>query len=312
MFSRLRIGPVNPMLVGIDIGGTKIELAAFDAGLNTLCKWREPTPTASYKELVGKVSALVEQASELVGPPESVGVGVPGVINDGHVWATSNVPSLQGQDLRTDLSSAIGRRVVLANDATSFVRSEAFDGSGRGYSSVCGLVIGTGYAGAFASSGSVILGRQGVAGEIGHVPISAVVAKTHGLPLRRCGCGLAGCIEQYVSGPGLDWICRHFGSPFNSAIELAKGLQNATEDVERVLTVYLDCLGSSIAGLVLTHDPDVFVLGGGVTNMKCLFERLPSFVQAHLFAGVTCSPIRMARHGDSSGVRGAALIGRQE
>ena len=312
MFLRLRIGSVNPMLVGIDIGGTKIELAAFDAGLKPLGKWREPTPTGSYEELVGKLRVLVEQASELVGPPVSVGVGVPGVINDGHVWATSNVPSLKGKDLRTDLSSAIGRRVVLSNDATSFVRSEAFDGSGRGYSSVCGLVIGTGYAGAFALSGSVILGRQGVAGEIGHVPISALVAKMHGLPLRRCGCGLVGCIEQYVSGPGLDWICRHIESPFNSGKELAKGLQIATAGADRVLNVYLDCLGSSIAGLVLTHDPDIFVLGGGVTNMKCLFERLPSFVEAHLFARVSCPPIRMARHGDSSGVRGAALIGRQQ
>ena len=299
------------MIVGIDIGGTKMELAAFDAALNTLGTWRDATPTASYDDLVAKVCALVKQAKELAGLPDFIGVGVPGVVQDGYVSATSNIPSLRGKNLSRDLSDAVGHSVVLSNDANSFVRSEVFDGAGCGYSAVCGLIIGTGYSCAFSFSGHVFGGQQGLAGEIGHVPISAVVARAHGLPLRQCGCGLVGCIEQYVSGPGLDWICRHLNSPFSSGIELAKNLECREEDAERVLNVYLDCLGSSIANLVLTNDPDVFVLGGGVSNINFLCERLPSFVETHLFGGLASPPIKMARHGDLSGVRGAALMGRQ-
>ena len=133
-----------------------------------------------------------------------------------------------------------------------------------GFASVCGLIVGTGYSGAFSSSGSLNLGWQGAAGEIGHVPISTRVAHAHQLPLRKCGCGLSGCIEQYVSGPGLEWLCQHLGAPFSSCIELAKGLDDQSGEAQRVLDVYLDCLGSSIASLILTHDPEVFVLGGGV------------------------------------------------
>ena len=299
------------MMVGIDIGGTKIELAAFDENLNAVGSWREPTPKASYVDLITSLQVLVKRAQDLAGPLGSIGVGVPGLIHDGRVSASSNIPSLNGKDVRRDLSDAVGQDIILSNDANAFVQSEAYDGSGYGYSCVCGLIVGTGYAGAFSFSGCVNLGRQGVAGEIGHVPISAVVANAHQLPLRQCGCGLAGCIEQYVSGPGLEWICRYLNAPFSTCIELAKALDSEEASAERVLDVYVDCLGSSIASVILTSDPDVFVLGGGVSNINALYERLPSVVESHLFAALTSPPIKMARHGDSSGVRGAAIIGLQ-
>ena len=217
-----------------------------------------------------------------------------------------------GKYLRRDLSAAVGQEVILVNDADAFVQSEAFDGSGCGFESVCGLIIGTGYAGAFSFLGKSNAGFQGAAGEIGHVPISAYVAQAHDLPLRRCGCGLTGCIEQYVSGPGLEWICRHLGAPFSSCTELAEGLDKQSEAAQRVLDVYLDCLGSSIASLIMTNDPEIFVLGGGISNIRSLYARLPDVVETHLFAELASPPIRMARHGDSSGVRGAALIARPQ
>ncbi len=302
----------NRMMVGIDIGGTKIELAAFDAGFATLGVWRESTPRTSYGDLVNRICTLVKRAHALAGPTDSIGVGVPGLMHNGRVTATSNIPGLKGKNLRRDLSAAVGQDVILARDVDAFVQSEAHDGSGCGFSSVCGLVLGTGYSGAFSFSGSSNPSWQGAAGEIGHVPISARVARRHELPLRKCGCGLTGCIEQYVSGPGLEWMCRHLGAPYRSCIELAEGLGDRSGPAERVLDVYLDCLGSSIASLILSNDPDVFVLGGGVSNITSLYERLPDRVETHLFGNLTSPPIKMARHGDSSGVRGAALIARQQ
>ena len=299
------------MIVGIDIGGTKIALGAFDAELNSLGMWREPTPRTSYVDLVNKICVLVKRAHKLAGPPESIGIGVPGLIHDGRVMTTSNIPGLKGRNLHRDLSDAFGQDVILANDANTFVQAEAYYGAGYGYSSVCGLIVGTGFSGAFASAGSVNAGWQGAAGEVGHIPISANAASVHKLPLRTCGCGLIGCIEQYVSGPGLEWICRHLDAPFSSCIELAAGLDSRAGPAERVLNVYLDCLGSSIASLILTNDPDVVVLGGGVSNITSLYERLPDVVETHLFAGLNSPPIRKARHGSTSGVRGAALIARQ-
>ena len=299
------------MMVGIDIGGTKIELAAFDARLTTLGAWRESTPRTSYRDLVSVICTLVERADAYAGPADSIGVGVPGLMRNGRVTATSNLPGLTGKNLRRDLSAAFGQDVILARDVDAFVRSEAHDGAGRGFSSVCGLILGTGYSGAFSFSGNSTPGWQGAAGEIGHVPISARVARAHKLPLRKCGCGLTGCMEQYVSGPGLEWICRHLGAPFSSCIELAGGLDERSGQAERVLDVYVDCLGSSIASLILSNDPDVFVLGGGVSNITSLYERLPDSVETHLFANLSPPPIRMARHGDSSGVRGSALIAMQ-
>ena len=299
------------MMVGIDIGGTKIELAAFDAGFKTLGVWRASTPRTGYVDLISRLCRLLKRAQKLVGPPVSIGVGVPGLIREGRISAASNIPSLRDKNLRRDLSDALGQDVALTNDANAFVHSESYDGSGHGYSSVCGLIVGTGYSGAFSLSGSVNPGWQGAAGEIGHAPISAVVAKTHNLPLRQCGCGLAGCIERYVSGSGLEWICRHLNTPYSTCIDFANGLDSQEVLAECVLNVYLDCLGSSIAGLVLANDPDVFVLGGGVSNISALYERLPSAVESHLFAALDSPPIKMARHGDSSGVRGAALIGCQ-
>ena len=299
------------MKVGIDIGGTKIELAAFDAGFNRVGTWRKPTPRSSYGDLAKTVCELVKRVHKVAGPPESIGVGVPGLIREGRVLAASNLPGLSGKNLRRDLSDAVGQNIVLTNDANAFVRSEAFDGSGSGYSAVCGLIVGTGYSGAFSFSGNVNRGWQGAAGEFGHTPISAVVAKAHNLPLRQCGCGLAGCIERYVSGPGLEWICRHLNAPFSTALEFAEGLHRHEVLAGCVLNVYLDCLASSIASLILTNDPDVFVLGGGVSNISALYEKLPGAVESQLFGTVTAPPIKMARHGDSSGVRGAALVGIQ-
>ena len=304
------------MLYGLDIGGTKIEIAIFDQRLQLFNKWRVPTPVDSYAEFLDAVIALVKKADSLIehqqtedAPP--VGFGLPGFLDVDDNVVSANIPGINGRPVKRDLSARLSRPVGFENDVSTFVLSEACDGALARSDHGIGLILGTGVCGRFYTNGELYSGRQQVAGEFGHVPISAHLQQKYDLPLRPCGCGLQGCLETYLSGPGLLWLCQHMESGHQSVAALMQGVSEQEPAALRVFDAHIDCLGSLLAQLTLMYDPDTIVLGGGLSNITDIYPRLNTAARNYLFGSVVPPLVVPARFGDSSGVRGAALIGRQ-
>ena len=196
-------------MYGLDIGGTKAEFAVFDNELNCVHTRRIATPTSDYNRLTQSVRELVDGADDSFGRVESLGVGVPGIRDrDGRSFSV-NVPCLNGHDVKSDLAAQLGRTVVAINDGRAFALSEAHGGAGERHDSMVGVILGTGAFGGYCIGGQLQGGRNGVAGEWGHVSIAATVRERHGLPLHRCGCGALGCVECYISGSGMSRIHHH-------------------------------------------------------------------------------------------------------
>jgi N-acetylglucosamine kinase len=296
------------MMYGIDIGGTKIELAAFDDSFNPVAHWREATPTGDYDAFIETLAALVEKADAHFGLEGRVGLGLPGIVTSDGRSLCSNIPAATGRTIAKDLAARLGRHVHCENDCRCFAISEAVGGAGHGYRRVYGAIIGTGLSGGFVHDGKLMRGRQGAAGEHGHLQLPAVLAQKYDLPLRACGCGLPSCFESYASGPGLLFLHRHFGGALGDVPALARAWKDGDATAARTFDAFFDILGASFAGLVLTHDPDVFVLGGGVSLIDGLPERLPAAIEAHLFSMAKAPPVVRARFGDASGGRGAAIL----
>ena len=197
------------MIYGLDIGGTKTEVAVFDNELNRLHAHRIATPTSDYIRLIQSIRELVDDHGNRFGRVESIGVGVPGIRDrDGRSFSV-NVPCLNGQDVKSDLAAELGKTVVVINDGRAFALSEAHGGAGEAHDPMIGVILGTGAFGGYCIGGQLQGGRNGVAGEWGHLSIAATVRERYALPLHRCGCGALGCIECYVSGRGMSRIHRH-------------------------------------------------------------------------------------------------------
>ncbi|QCJ68406.1 N-acetylglucosamine kinase [Providencia heimbachae] len=299
------------MYYGFDMGGTKIELAVFSQDLNQIWQKRVPTPKEDYQALLNVFRDLTAEADKKFNCQGKVGVGVPGIVNHtkGTVF-TTNVPTAQYKPLIHDLAHILQRSVKVDNDANCFALSEAWDPEFKHYPSVLGLILGTGVGGGFVINGKVLPGKNGIAGEIGHMNLSVRAAKLLGdkVPEITCGCGQVACFETYLSGPGFERIYSAFTGEKRSAIEIIQlykqGDNQAKQHVERYITVLAMFMGQVVTVL----DPDLVVIGGGLSQFEDIYRLLPEVLPQYLYGIATLPAIEKARYGDSGGARGAAFL----
>jgi fructokinase len=292
--------------IGVDFGGTKIEAAALAPDGQIVARLRTPTP-ASYDTALAAVRDLVERIEAQTGERATVGVGAPGSVSPRTgVMRNANAVYLNGRPFREDLSKALERPVRLANDANCLALSEAADGAAAGAHVTFAIILGTGCGGGLVVDGRLVEGGDGVAGEWGHMPLPWPEPEES--PGPQCWCGQKGCLETWASGTGLrrDFKARtgrELDGPEIVAAALA-GEPEAAAAFDRLV----DRLGRAMAVIGNIVDPDVFVLGGGLSNVEALYERLPGVIAPRVFSDGWSARIAPARWGDSSGVRGAARL----
>lgn len=299
------------MYYGFDIGGSKIALGVFDQERQLRWEKRVATPTTGYEDFQQAVESLVREADSRFDCQGTVGIGIPGMPEtaDGTLYA-ANVPAASGQPLRADLSARLGREVRLDNDANCFALSEAWDDEFTQYPLVMGLILGTGVGGGLVLNGKSITGHSYITGEFGHIrlPVDALEVVGRDFPLTRCGCGQLGCIENYLSGRGFAWLYEHFYQHSLTSPEIVaqwqQGEARAREHVER----YLDLLAVCLGNILTIVDPDLLVLGGGLSNFTAISEGLAQRLPRHLLPVARVPRIERARHGDAGGMRGAAFL----
>lgn len=295
------------MRIGIDLGGTKIEIIALDEAGRTLLRRRVPTPRGDYAGTLAAVADLVAAAERELGRRGTVGVGTPGAPSaHGGRIKNANSTCLNGQPLLANLQTLLGRDVRIANDANCLALSEAVDGAAAGAGVVFGVILGTGVGGGIVVHGQVLTGANAIAGEWGHNPLPLPAGED--LPLPACYCGRAGCVETYLSGPGLAADhARHAGvERAPEAIVAAAVAGDAA--CEAALRRYEARLARALAGVINLLDPDVIVLGGGLSGLARLYAAVPVLWRAHVFSDRVNTRLVAALHGDSSGVRGAAWL----
>ena len=286
--------------IGIDLGGTKIEIAALDAASAVVLRQRVPTP-AGYEATLVAITGLVRQAERELGATTTVGIGIPGVISPATgMVKNANSLALNGHVFDQDMSAALDREVRVENDANCFALSESTDGATVGFHCVFGVILGTGCGGSIVVDGRVLAGRHRVAGEWGHTPLPW--PEPDEFPGRACWCGRNGCLETYLSGPGL--AIDGPGCPASELPALAANNAGANNALDR----HVDRLGRGLAVIIDILDPDAIVLGGGLSNMLHLYDRLPPLLDRYVFTDVCNTPVLRNHHGDSSGVRGAAWL----
>jgi fructokinase len=302
-----RADTVDELRIGIDLGGTKIEIAALDAAGEMRLRRRVATPADDYAGTLAALVALVEAADRELGAKGRVGIATPGSesLRTGRM-RNANSTCLNGQPLRQDLERRLGREVRIANDANCFALSEAVDGAAQGARVVFGVILGTGVGGGVVVDGRVLTGANGIAGEWGHNPLPLPAAHDHPLPL--CYCGRRGCIETYLSGPGLGADHAAVSGERFDAEEIARRADAGDAACDATLARYEARLARSLAAVINLLDPDVIVLGGGLSNVARLHASVPRLWGEHVFSDEVRTRLVPARHGDSSGVRGAAWL----
>ena len=276
------------MRMGVDLGGTKIELAVFDDDGKERLRQRAPTPHTGYDAALDELARLIVDTERKAGAHCSVGVGMPGAISprSGRVFNAYNTP-FNGRRLQHDLEAKLGREMRFENDANCFALSEALDGAARGAAAVFGAILGTGAGGGIVVHGRVIRGHNAIGGEWGHTPLPWMTAEEH--PGPPCYCGRRGCIEQFVAGPALK---REIA---------ARGEELANE-------LHEDRLARAFSMVVNFLDPDVIVLGGGLSNIERLYTTVPRLLPKYVYSQSVDTAFVRAAHGDASGVRGAAML----
>ncbi|WP_273803183.1 fructokinase [Providencia rettgeri] len=298
------------MRIGIDLGGTKIEVIALDDDGETLFRKRVSTPKGDYIATLNAIAGLVNDAETATGQTGSVGVGIPGTLSPvtGKV-KNANSTWLNGQFFDADLSKLLGRDVKIANDANCLAVSEAVDGAGAGKKVVFAVIIGTGCGAGIALDGQVHSGGNGVAGEWGHNPLPwQDDSDRQFLSNEHCYCGLTGCTELFVSGTGFMADYAKLSGEKKIGTDIVKLAQEGDRFAKIALDNYLNRLAKALGQAINMLDPDVIVLGGGMSNVDCLYEELPARIRQWVFGRECDTPIRKAVHGDSSGVRGAAWL----
>jgi predicted NBD/HSP70 family sugar kinase len=301
----------GPYRIGIDLGGTKIEAAVLAPDGCVVIRRREATPRGDYDATLALMTRLVHELELEVGQRCSVGVAIPGTISaaTGRV-KNANSTWVIDKPLDRDLERCLERRVRIANDANCFALSEATDGAAADAKVVFGVILGTGVGGGCVVHGELLQGINAVAGEWGHNPLPW--PRDDERPGDRCYCGQNGCIETFLSGPGL--ARRHFrqtGEELDAATIVARAA--AGEDTaEASLDLYEDQLARSLATLINVVDPEVIVLGGGMSNVKRLYDQVPRLWQQWVFSDRVDTRLVPPSHGDSSGVRGAAWLWPEE
>jgi fructokinase len=294
------------MRIGVDIGGTKIEAIALADNGAELARMRVPTPQGDYD---GTIAAVVDLVERVAGDHEGarIGVGTPGAISRATgLLKNANSTWMIGRPLDRDLTEALGRPVRVANDANCFALSEAVDGAAAGAEVVFGVILGTGVGGGVVVRGHVLNGPNAIAGEWGHTPLPA--GDENDPPKPDCYCGRQGCVETFLSGPGMAADHRRVSGQRMSPREIAAAAITGDEDAEATLSRYEHRLARGLAGIINILDPDVIVLGGGLSNLDRLYQRVPELWGPHVFSDTIATRLVRHRHGDSSGVRGAAWL----
>jgi fructokinase len=292
---------------GVDLGGSKIEIIALNTDGQELLRRRVATPQGNYQATVQAIRDLVLRAEHELGQSGSVGVGIPGAesLASGLI-KNANSTCLIGQPLRLDLQNTLHRDIRLANDANCFALSEAIDGSGQGAPIVFGVILGTGVGGGIVVDGKVLTGANAIAGEWGHNPLPLPEATD--LPLPPCYCGRSGCIETYLCGPALSRDHQQASGELLEPGEIDRRASLGDVACEASLQRYEKRLARSLAGVINLLDPQVIVLGGGLSHLQRLYRNVPKYCGQHVFSDVFYNKILPPAHGDSSGVRGAAWL----
>ncbi len=296
--------------IGIDMGGTKIEGIAIDFDGTEIMRHRIDTPAAGpdrYGSIVNAIDQLVRYIEDSIGVSGTVGVGIPGTLSasTGKI-KNANTVELIGKSFDKDLQKAIDRPIRLANDANCFALSEAVDGAGKGSTSVFGVIIGTGTGGGIVVDGKVVLGLNGIGGEWGHNPLPW--PKLSEVPGPECYCGLNGCIETYLSGPGLKASYQRLTGHILEPVEIMKLFDSGDSEARTVIGDYVNRLARGLASIINVLDPEVIVLGGGLSNIDYLYKNVPDHWMDYIFSDDCFTKLKKAVHGDSGGVRGAAWL----
>ena len=296
--------------IGIDLGGTKTEIIALGTAGEALLRRREPTPADDYAGALRLIVRLVQDTQrELGSDPNScsVGIGTPGSLSPATgLVRNSNSTCLNGKPFGDDIERALGRPVRIANDADCFALSEALDGAARGATTVFGVILGTGVGGGIVVSGRTLAGPNAIVGEWGHNPLPW--PRDDERPGPACYCGQSGCIETFLSGPGLaldhERATGEKVQPEEIVSRAGAGESNALAALQR----YEERLARALATVINILDPEVIVLGGGMSNTGSLYDRVPPLLRRWIFSDVVRTKLVRNAHGDSSGVRGAAML----
>jgi predicted NBD/HSP70 family sugar kinase len=298
---------VHDHRIGVDLGGTKIEAAALDAAGRIAHRRRVETPAGRYEATIAAIVELVAAVEEDLGSRASIGVATPGArsLVDGRM-KNANSTCLNGQPLKEDLERALGREIRMANDANCFALSEAIDGAGRGARCVFGVILGTGVGGGIVIDGRIVTGANAIAGEWGHNPLP--LPEDSDLPLPHCYCGRRGCIETYLSGPALAADVAKDSGERREAADIAHAAEENDPPSDSAMRRYERRLARSLAGVINILDPEVIVLGGGLSNIARIYANVARLCKEFVFSDDLRTRIVPPAHGDSSGVRGAAWL----
>jgi len=290
--------------LGIDLGGSKIEIIALDHQDQTLLRKRLPTPQGNYQATLQTIVKLVTTTEQTLGQQGTVGIAIPGTLSPSTgLIKNANSTCLIGQPFDRDLSTLLQRPIRLSNDANCFVLSEARDGAAAGAAVVFGVIIGTGTGGGIAINQQVLTGPNAIAGEWGHNPLPW--PQPHELPGPPCYCGKSGCLETFLSGPALAYDYQQATATPPTIVALAQAGEKAAQ---ACLARYADRLARGLASIINVLDPNVIVLGGGLSNMDYLYTEVPRLWGRYVFSDHLDTLLTPALHGDSSGVRGAARL----
>ena len=306
------MGAISTMRIGVDLGGTKIEAIALDREGVERAKLRRPSPRGDYPGTLAAIARLVGDVEAAAGVGRSpVGVGMPGAISPATgLVKNANSTWLNGQPFDRDLAAALGRPLRLANDADCLAISVASDGAGQGCPVVFGVILGTGVGGGVVAEGRLLRGANAIAGEWGHNPLPRPA--DHERPGPACYCGRFGCIETWLSGPALARDHERVTGERLAGPDVTAAADAGEAKADATLARYEERLGRALAHVVNIIDPQVIVLGGGLSRVKRFYERVPALMNPHVFSDQVATRILPARYGDSSGVRGAAWLWRPE
>jgi fructokinase len=291
--------------IGIDLGGTKIETVGLEPDGAECFRLRTDSPRGSYAQTIAAIVAQVDAAERATGQPGTVGIGIPGIVSPATgLVKNANSTWLIGHPLQRDLEAALGRPIRLANDANCFALSESADGSAAGADVVFGVILGTGVGGGIVVGGRVLVGPNAIAGEWGHNSLPWPEGDEY--PGAPCYCGRRGCNETFLSGGGL--VAASADRRFTSARQVAEAAGAGDAAAVAAIETYARRLAKALAAVVNLLDPDVIVLGGGLSNIDALYRRVPELWSAWIFSDRVDTRLVRARHGDASGVRGAAWL----
>ncbi|MFM2485024.1 ROK family protein [Celerinatantimonas yamalensis] len=298
--------------IGLDIGGTKTEIQVFDSSGLGIYKRREATCKTSYDEFTQHIVAMIHSAESTLDHPCNLGICLPGSIDPSTgLIKNSNILVINQHPFQHDLEEIFQRPVSISNDANCFTLSEAVDGAGQDAHSVFGVILGTGCGGGYVVNHQLQQGKNGNCGEWGHIPLPHYRESVDG-PSVSCYCGQLNCIESFISGTGINrQLTYHYGYPVDSVTFFNQLLQNQNKLASQCFERFQDQLARCFAMLINLLDPDVIVIGGGLSNVPQLFDGINQRIGQYTFGHYHNTPIRTAVHGDSSGIRGAAWLGRQ-